>query len=200
MQESRTPPTQTLEDLRAAQGGDREAADRLWLRYYEKLAPKVRRGMGSKLRQKVETYDILQSVFLEAVSAAGDREFRSERHFHSWLNRLVESRLQRKARFFSQQRRSAEKERPLNPQGAVEPPPGPPQHRPISLVEKLDDEERVERALEQLPSGQREVLVLRFYEQLSFAEIGERIGRSEEAARKLVNRAVELLSAELGEG
>jgi RNA polymerase sigma factor (sigma-70 family) len=54
------------------------------------------------------------------------------------------------------------------------------------------------RALDSLPDDYRQVIALRYWENLDFDEIGQRMGRSAAAARKLWLRAVERL--ELGGG
>jgi RNA polymerase sigma-70 factor (ECF subfamily) len=190
--------SRTMADLDLARSGDEAAANRLWERYYERLVPAVRVRLGPKLRQKVETLDILQSAFLEAVRGVEEREFASEGHFRSWLSRLVENRIRKKARFFSRKRRDVGLETPAaSVLGEEMPMPisGP---RPVSLVEKIDLQRQLEAALDRLPAGLQEVLVLRYFEGLSYAEIGERVDRTEEGARKLVKRGVELLVAEMG--
>ena len=45
-------------------------------------------------------------------------------------------------------------------------------------------------AVQSLPDDYQVALTLRFRDRLSFAEIGQRLGRSEDAARKLVFRAM----------
>lgn len=49
---------------------------------------------------------------------------------------------------------------------------------------------RVDEALALLATADREVLILRFYQEASFAEIGVALGISEEAARKRTHRAL----------
>jgi RNA polymerase sigma-70 factor (ECF subfamily) len=56
----------------------------------------------------------------------------------------------------------------------------------------------LERALDDLPEQQRDVVLLRRFEGLSYAEIGERLGRSADAARMLYGRAVAALAAAMG--
>ena len=63
-----------------------------------------------------------------------------------------------------------------------------------------EQREIVVRALEQLPVHYREILRLRQQENCSFPEIGERTGRSAEAARKLWERAIKQLRLILGPG
>jgi RNA polymerase sigma factor (sigma-70 family) len=51
----------------------------------------------------------------------------------------------------------------------------------------------LEEMVRKLRSGDREIVLLRFYEQKSFAEIAQMIGITEDAARKRVSRSVESL-------
>ncbi|MGE0538414.1 MAG: RNA polymerase sigma factor [Pirellulales bacterium] len=52
-------------------------------------------------------------------------------------------------------------------------------------------------AIEELPVLMRDVVWLRNWQQLSFDEIGQRIGKTGEAARKLFSRAVQQLGHKL---
>ena len=53
-------------------------------------------------------------------------------------------------------------------------------------------------ALARLPEHYRQVLAWRSFEGLSFAEIGRRLERSEDAVRMLYTRAFERLQVEMG--
>ncbi len=57
--------------------------------------------------------------------------------------------------------------------------------RPLPTVIRVEEEERVRAALDQLPADQRRALWLHHWEGKTFVEIGLEMGRSEEAARKL---------------
>jgi RNA polymerase sigma factor (sigma-70 family) len=50
-------------------------------------------------------------------------------------------------------------------------------------------------ALAALPTGEREAVLLHYYEGLPFRVVGEKLGRGEDAARKRVGRALERMSA-----
>ena len=70
-----------------------------------------------------------------------------------------------------------------------------------SVFSSLEEEAKWRQALPvldatiaELPSSDREAILLRFYEERSFKSIGQVLGKSEEACRKKVNRAVERLS------
>jgi len=55
----------------------------------------------------------------------------------------------------------------------------------------------LDEALDELGAADRDVLILRFFEQRSLAEVGNALGSNEEAARKRVTRALEKLRAHL---
>ncbi len=67
----------------------------------------------------------------------------------------------------------------------------------LVLDEKM---QRLERALESLDDGHREVILLRRFEELSFKEIGERLGKSPDACRMLLARAMTALTLRMREG
>jgi RNA polymerase sigma-70 factor (ECF subfamily) len=58
---------------------------------------------------------------------------------------------------------------------------------------------QLEAAIESLPSPYQEVILLRKFEELSFADIGRRLGKSEDACRMLLARAMTALTLKLSE-
>ena len=64
----------------------------------------------------------------------------------------------------------------------------------LFLKEELN---RLEQALQTLDEQHREVILLRKLEELSFAEIGERMGKSADACRMLLSRAMAALTLEM---
>jgi RNA polymerase sigma factor (sigma-70 family) len=52
----------------------------------------------------------------------------------------------------------------------------------------------VQRALQRLPERSRQAIILRLWNKLTFAQVGEQLGCSEVAARKLFQRAAEELA------
>ena len=71
------------------------------------------------------------------------------------------------------------------------------QRTPRSGAIANEDAALLRAALARLPEQAQQVIKLRSWEQLSFPEIGEKMDRSAEAARKLWSRAVEQLTREL---
>ena len=73
-----------------------------------------------------------------------------------------------------------------------------PDPTPDQSLLRQEDAQRVRAALEQLPGPYAQVLLLRQRDGLPFEEVGRRLGRSAESARKLFGRALEQFRAALG--
>jgi len=72
------------------------------------------------------------------------------------------------------------------------PEPGP--QRQVALAERL---KRLFAALERVPQEQREIIKYRYYGDLSFREIGERVGRTERQVRTRHDNALKTLTREV---
>ena len=62
-----------------------------------------------------------------------------------------------------------------------------------------EDAERLERALEALTESQRDIILLRQFEELTFPEIAARLGKSEDACRMMFARAMTALTLKVSE-
>jgi RNA polymerase sigma factor (sigma-70 family) len=71
---------------------------------------------------------------------------------------------------------------------------------PVGSAIRRENAASVAAVLARLPGDYRDVLQLRYWAGLSFVEIGERMGRSPDAARKLLYRAVERLQTDMTVG
>jgi RNA polymerase sigma-70 factor (ECF subfamily) len=69
---------------------------------------------------------------------------------------------------------------------------------PEPLVVRRDEDERLLRALDTLRETDREIVSLRAFEELTFAEIGCAVGCSPEAAKKRFARATRRLRSSVG--
>jgi RNA polymerase sigma-70 factor (ECF subfamily) len=68
---------------------------------------------------------------------------------------------------------------------------------PEQSAMRREDASRVLQLLDRVPADYRTVLRLRYWDGLTFPQISERIGRTDEAVRKLWYRALSRLNAEL---
>jgi len=68
---------------------------------------------------------------------------------------------------------------------------------PVVVTQKLEEQGVLLEAVHQLPADRQELLVLKFVEQMSNAEIGEVMGRTEGAIKSLYHRTLVALREEL---
>ena len=148
-----------------------DLADDAFRRHYAEIYRFVRRRTGDHHRAE----ELTQQVFADAAAA-----LRADgRPPLAWLYAIA------RRRFADFARRSARE-----PLGFDAPAAG--EYGP-RLVEAL------RAALDQLPDAQREVVILKLWRGLRFAEIADRLGVSEEAARMRFSRGLATLRAVLTE-
>jgi RNA polymerase sigma-70 factor (ECF subfamily) len=158
----------------------------------------VRRRMGPELASRESASDIVQSTCRELLRGASGYEERGEASFQSWIRSAAEHKLQNRARHWHAARRAGG-ETGLETPGAAEPA-SPAAQGPSQDAMLREEAERLRRAFEALPEEYRRVIVRFQVEGASQAEIAREMGRTSEAVRKLVARAMARLSAELEEG
>lgn len=183
--------------LDAARAGDDSALGRLLDHYRPFLLAIARRHLDADLRAKGGASDLVQDTLLLAFRHIGQFRGRSEEQLREWLRQMLKNECADfRRRHRAAKRRAVEVPLSAAPGGAPErvadaaPSPG-------SAFARREDRDRLEATIGRLPAAWREVLVLRYRDGLSFAEIGERTGRSENAAEKLWTKAVRQLKAEL---
>jgi RNA polymerase sigma-70 factor, ECF subfamily len=133
-----------------------------------------------------ETEDLTQETFLRALRRPGS--FRPGSQLRAWLLRIASN-----AFFDERRKRKRSRARPLNHD--------PPGNRPIPgyRLEVAEQSARVHKALEELSELTRLVFHLRVQEDLSFKDIAEMAGTSEQSARWHMHHARTRLLAILGE-
>lgn len=145
------------------------------------------------LRCKVGASDLVQDTFLEAHRDFHQFRGKTAQELLGWLRRILLHNVANSGRRHrSPDTRSVLREVPL---GDLLPD-GLPGDRVVSTESPSDRillEERdlaLEQALDMLPEQYRRVIVLRNHRGRSFAQIGEELGRTAEASRKVWARAV----------
>jgi RNA polymerase sigma-70 factor, ECF subfamily len=111
----------------------------------------------------------------------------------AWLTTIAEREIGDRADYHGRQRRDARVE------AAIDDANEPAAHVRSVLSQVIVDEQtqRLESAIEALSDAHREVILLRKFEDLSFAEIARRLGKSEDACRMLLARAMTALTLKL---
>jgi len=180
--------------LRAAREGSPEALDRLYAQVGGRLLALIRLRMGVTLRARVESRDILQATLLKSFERIEQFEGDTGGSLMAWLARIAENEIRDRVDFDHRIRRDVAREAALEPAGATI---ASRQHSPLSMTILNEEADRLERAMERLEPPHREVILLRKFEELSFREIAVRMGRSEDACRMLLARALAALTIEL---
>jgi RNA polymerase sigma-70 factor (ECF subfamily) len=158
--------------------------------------------LAPDLRAKGGASDLVQLTFLEAQRDFAKFHGDSAPELRAWLRCLLVDNLANFERHYrATAKRRVAREVALDPGSSSPLPGGAAYANTPSPSEEAMAQERAQAlqwALEQLPEEYRRVITLRHYEQLPFEEIGKRMERSPEAARKLWSRAIERLRQELG--
>jgi RNA polymerase sigma-70 factor (ECF subfamily) len=179
-----------------ARGGSAEALNRLLAQCGPRLLSLIRLRMGPGLRGRMESGDLLNATLLRAFRSFDSLEAEHTPSLMAWLSRIAESEIRDQVDRARAQRRDAALELPLNTGAASLAAELRSQTSRLLLSERS---RRLEAAIEQLPEDQREIVLLRKYEELGFREIGERMGRSPDACRMLLARAMTALTLRMRE-
>ena len=112
-----------------------------------------------------------------------------------WLSRIAENEIRDRADYLTRQRRDAAQRRPIEEAENVPAP----VRLALSQVIANESMERVERAMDELPDAQREVVILRMLEELSFPEIAQALEISQNTAASRYRYALTKLREALAE-
>jgi RNA polymerase sigma-70 factor (ECF subfamily) len=194
------------EDLltRAARG---EAAARaeLLVRHQERLRQMIAVRLDRRLAARLDPSDVLQEVLAEASEKLSDYLQERPIPFYPWLRQLAWERLAKLHRHHLRaQKRSTLREQPWQWEPSDE--------SALALANRLlarasgpsghllreELRRRVREALVSLPERDREILVMRYLEQLSTREMAAVLGIAEGAVKTRHVRALERLRGLLG--
>jgi RNA polymerase sigma-70 factor (ECF subfamily) len=187
------PPT-FAELLAQARGGDPEALGLLLAAHWPWLRAIAENELGADLRARLNPSDVVQQSLASACAAIGDFRGGSEAELLAWLAEIVRRNAANLAAAHRAQKRDVKREVSADAEG---PALTAPTASPSDLVSEREQQERLEQALSRLPDEHRDVLRLRYWDRLSWDEIGARLGRSAAAARQLRYRALQLLRGQM---
>jgi len=165
-----------------AQQGDREA----FLKLYDLYLTRVYNRVKSRVPPPY-VEDVTQEIFIAVIRSIGHFEQRSR--FSTWLYTIVNRQI---ADFYRRHYHAGD-------------------HQAVSLeqieytvsestieTEALGERALIQKALNALPEHYQEVILLRFADGLSFAEIAAERGQSLEAVKSLYRRAIQSLREQIG--
>ena len=190
-----TPSRKTQELVVLAKGGDTSAQDQLCRVYGERVRRIVRLRMGAEIRSKLESMDLVQDALMCALRDLGGFTYRNEGDFLRWLTKIAENRLRDNIDKLHTEKRDIRREIRLDdrerttgrvfvgtagPIDAI---------TPSVIMSRKEDLDRLGKAIDKLKPEYREVIILAKIEELSYSQIGDRLGKSTGAVKMLVSRA-----------
>ena len=169
---------------RKAQLGDRDAFYALYDRYLQRVYNRVK----SKVPQQ-DVEDVTQEIFIALVRSLDGYQQRAR--FNTWLYTIVNRQI---AEFYRRRNRREHGQQPVELDGE-----GAPELPSTSENERADQRLALQKALNSIPEHYQEIILMRFADGLSFAEIAERRQQSLEATKSLYRRAVQAVRENMGE-
>jgi RNA polymerase sigma-70 factor (ECF subfamily) len=186
--------------MSAARQGSAQALGELLESYRNYLLLIANAEVDGELRPKCGASDLVQETFVRAqqgfVAFAGT----TEAELQAWLRQILLNHCRNlRQTYRDTQKRDVGRELALDGLSSIvglgaRPSTG--QLSPSGCAIASEEAARVAQALSALPDDYQQVVRLRNWENLSFQVIGERLGRSADAARKLWGRAILQLGAE----
>ena len=180
------PSISSLVDL--ARGGDRQALGRLFEDCRPRLEAVVRDILGDRLKQGDGVDDVLQETFTRACDAIAGFEWRGEDSFLRWLSVVARNVVLEAARGAKMAPGPLPEEDPSG--GDLS------QSRLLRREERFD---RLQEAIQRLSPVHRQVILLARIEKLPLKEVASRLGRTHDAVRQLLRRALRELKASFGD-
>lgn len=186
-------PAETAQLLERWHAGDRAALDELLQRNVGWIEAFVRRRLGPEIRAKEETFDAVQDAVVDILTYGPRFVVSDGDRFRALLGRMVENNLRDKHAFYKAHRRNQDREVPFVSESVLHLD-GASRDTPSQAAVQDERAEFVRLALELLAPEDREVIVLREYDGLSFPEIAERLELTDNAARMRYQRALPRLA------
>lgn len=167
-------------------------------RFQPYLLMLARAKLAPQLRGKLDASDVVQQSLLEAYQGWERFHWQSEGELLAWLRQILAHNLADALRAFRRAKRDVARERSV--QQALEQSSvrveawlAAEQSTPSQRVSRQEEAVLLARALGNLPSSQREALVLRHWDGWSLKEISQEMERSPEAVAGLLKRGLKQL-------
>jgi RNA polymerase sigma-70 factor (ECF subfamily) len=191
----------TAELLNNVRGGQAVAVEELMDRHRNSLRRMISLRLDQRLMQRMDVSDVIQDVLIEANRRLTDYLNNPVIPFHLWIRQIAKDRIidaHRRHRVSA--KRSIDREQP-------QPGRGPFDQSTIELANQFRDQsltpaaaatqrelaEQIESAVQLLRDNDREIILMRHYEQLNNQEIAQSLGLTEPAASMRYLRALKRL-------
>jgi RNA polymerase sigma-70 factor (ECF subfamily) len=191
----------TAELLVNVRGGESLAVEQLMDRHRNSLRRMIQLRLDQRLMQRMDVSDVIQDVLMEANRRLTDYLANPVIPFHLWIRQIAKDRIidaHRRHRVSA--KRSIDREQPQSGKG-------PPDQSTMELANQFRDQaltpaaaatqrelaEQIESAVQLLRENDREIILMRHYEQLNNQEIAQSLGLTEPAASMRYLRALKRL-------
>jgi RNA polymerase sigma-70 factor (ECF subfamily) len=195
------PATDTQVLLDQARQGDKDAVDRLLARHREAIRRLIDLRLDPAIVQRVDASDVAQDVLLEASRRLQDYLKNPAMPFHLWLRHIAKDHIiDAHRRHHQAQKRGVNREQPLARPGWMDQSSlelagqlVDPERTPASAAIQEELQHRLHRAMAQLDEDDRDILLMRHFEQLPNQEVASLLGLTEAAASMRYLRAIRRL-------
>jgi RNA polymerase sigma-70 factor, ECF subfamily len=171
-------------------------------RYRDYLRLLARMQLNPRLRSKVDPSDVVQQTLLQAHQALDQFRGKSPGEMAGWLRQILARNLAHQRRDLGRARRDLARERSLEAKlnessACLEGWLAAEQSSPSQCAQRNEQLLGLAHALNGLPDGQREAVVLHYWQGWSLAEIGQHLERSPAAVAGLLHRGLTRLREHL---
>ena len=184
--------------LQAAQAGSNRDLGLLLETTRDYLLYVANHEFDVRLRQKIGPSDLVQETFVQAQAAFVRFQGSRESDVLRWLRRILLNKISDAQRqLHCSKKRNVAREQSLF--GTAQASAGQiadSHSSPSKCAIAKEEEVAIRRLIDRLPEEYQQVIRLRNWERLRFNEIGQRMERSDESARKLWFRAIKRLRQE----
>jgi RNA polymerase sigma-70 factor, ECF subfamily len=191
----------TAELLINVKDGQSVAVEQLMDRHRNSLRRMIQLRLDQRIMQRVDVSDVIQDVLMEANRRLKDYLANPVIPFHLWIRQIAKDRIidaHRRHRVSA--KRSIDREQAVGGHG-------PPDQSTIELANQFRDKaltpaaaatqrelaQQIESAVQLLRDNDREIILMRHYEQLNNQEIAQSLGLTEPAASMRYLRAIKRL-------
>jgi len=156
------------------------------------------KAVGSELRVKVAPSDLVQDTIVVAVRDFGKFQGTTEKELFAWLTKILSYRIVEAARHFRRQKADIGREISIDDEAReIELSLSGVDGTPSALAMAREEEERLLAAMAELDPEDEQLVRMRNWDQLTFEEIGLRLGLSESGVRKRWGQAIRQLRRRL---
>ena len=173
--------------------GDRSALGTLWDFYRPRLKRMVHVHLDSRLAARVDASDVVQDTYLDAQKKLPSYLEDPKVAFYVWLRVLAHDRLAKIHRqHLGTQCRAADREVQLPADASAVLASQIAAHGPSPSQSLREGEliDKIQRALHQLPPDDREIVLMRHFEEMTNGEVAQALGLTNSAATMRYGRAL----------